>query len=1070
MVETTTFAMMEVGGGGYACGLAITEDGHGNVRCLLRNDEPSGFLWRSSSPTAWVNVLTNPRIAGIDAGSMGGVYEWAWGKPSPGVYPRAYGCFGNPLTGTEGTNSRPNNRNTVYRSDDGGETWTPTATSGPLAGARFSGDGTNKFPGPHMAVDPNNPDICYLMGLSGAVYVTYNGGATWRVVSALLGALKSATCNANNTGGNNTVLVDVNPIAPSAAAQYYAYDVQHEFALGTNSGFDQVTQSSATWTGSISGTVLTVTANNYGLVVGDVIGTSGASPITNGTQILSQRVLGSVANYAALPGGAAVGDTYFSNADNGYFVFTGSVWGRTTATMTHTGFNELTLTGVSGYLQLYSPISGTGIPANCILIQQLTGFPGRDGAYLTAVFNVDHYDYIDLPSASGTLTLIGTTPLGNIGQYNVSISQTVSSELMYPRTIHVSQLNNASGGSGVGAAVSSGDTIKFSMGASVAIDGDSGTVANPGIALGEPGAAGLASKIAYFGWARGTTTMWWMQNGDPELATAMPAGGPVDLGGGTIAGKIKISNDAVLRGGGCGVLYVTDGDTRGWRFSSTPPTGSGLPTNTWLHLPNNTGSGLCTIVPDPFVAGRIAMISYRQLINAISLDYGATLFSGSNGALVPLVGQGGTDSPWLATCADIFGSDCWWDPVIQHKMWSLSGLGVWLCTIPTTPGGFTQSITTMSKGMDSLIPCQVRKIQQPGGRILFSGEDRPFFSKTSPTALTTNYEPNTGVGGGVNHGFDIAYSEANKNVCWGSAGSSYKSTDSGVTWTFLNGVPGWSTFASLTGNNCIAVPANNTGYILYTTNGGTNWNTSTFNGNPLIGTGGTAFGNFFHLCHNFSNTYYWYDNQVTNPLGQPTLFKSTDGGATWQIVKQNLLMPNTDAPLGAALKCVPGFPTHLVYAPGYNGAAYWNAPRQIYRSTDSGVNWTVIPNIWAGILLAFGKALPGGSGYPTAYMAGQLVSGGTSGIWKCTDFNVANPVWELLPGLREVTCDGWRGQMDGDMDVYGTIYGGTSGAGLWFGVVAGEPPIIPSGPGPGLRTLSSEYDVYWTRPTRIPQV
>ena len=97
--------------------------------------------------------------------------------------------------------------------------------------------------------------------------------------------------------------------------------------------------------------------------------------------------------------------------------------------------------------------------------------------------------------------------------------------------------------------VSPGDTIYFGLGSLVEIDGASGTVPNPGIALGIPGAKGVASKNIYFGWSWGANAIWWSQDGGSTFA-AMPGTTPFN------PHRFKMSTDATLAGGGGNILYV----------------------------------------------------------------------------------------------------------------------------------------------------------------------------------------------------------------------------------------------------------------------------------------------------------------------------------------------------------------------------------------------------------------------------------------------------------------------------------------------------------------------------------
>ena len=196
--------------------------------------------------------------------------------------------------------------------------------------------------------------------------------------------------------------------------------------------------------------------------------------------------------------------------------------------------------------------------------------------------------------------------------------------------------------------VSPGDTIYFGLGSLVEIDGTSGTVPNPGIALGVPGAKGVASKTIYFGWSWGANAIWWSQDGGSTFA-AMPGTTPYR------PHRFKISNDASLAGGGGNVLYVTDGspnspaNRNAWRYVSTPPKGSGLTANTWTNLPHAFAPGISVVCPDPTKLGHCAIV-LAPGNTALSKDYGNTTGGYYGGAPINATGSdnGVTDPPWLA--------------------------------------------------------------------------------------------------------------------------------------------------------------------------------------------------------------------------------------------------------------------------------------------------------------------------------------------------------------------------------------------------------------------------------------
>jgi hypothetical protein len=386
--------------------------------------------------------------------------------------------------------------------------------------------------------------------------------------------------------------------------------------------------------------------------------------------------------------------------------------------------------------------------------------------------------------------------------------------------------------------------------------------------------------------------------------------------------------------------------------------------------------------------------------------------------------------PWIATCAGYFGADAAWDPTTQNRLWMTSGTGHFYCDVPTTAGALSLTYVSQVCGNESIIPCKIVKAPSPNGRILIACEDRPFFSLVDAIQPTTNYFPNSGIGGGVSQGYDIVYSDSDPTVCWGTDGGSiWRSTDKGLTYTSL-GIGGWTTLASTTPLSCVSI-----GYSSqqchYTTDGGTTWNVCQyFNGStnvPFLGTGGTSYNTSFVVTTDKAGTYYCYDPYGAN-TGSAALFKSTNGGATWTLVSSQ-----ASAIMGGGGGClisVPGTtPLHLIAANGYSGAGYYNFSAPLSFSKNAGVTWQTASETYFASSVTIGKKNPT-STYPyTVYMAGNLVSLGEYGIYRCDDFGATTRTWTLMPGLKNVTCDSLRGGLSGDLEVYGTLFAGTSGAG-----------------------------------------
>lgn len=65
--------------------------------------------------------------------------------------------------------------NQVYKSTNGGESWTPSSSGLPTSPSKVTANA--------LAIDPTNTSIVYAGGSSGGVYKSTNGGASWQVTS-----------------------------------------------------------------------------------------------------------------------------------------------------------------------------------------------------------------------------------------------------------------------------------------------------------------------------------------------------------------------------------------------------------------------------------------------------------------------------------------------------------------------------------------------------------------------------------------------------------------------------------------------------------------------------------------------------------------------------------------------------------------------------------------------------------------------------------------------------------------------------------------------------------------------
>ena len=169
---------------------------------FIKGDIPYVGKWNSSTGR-WVPICTSP---GMDATGA----RWATISTdthaiavAPGDSSRVYAIWSTPNTPFFGFNQTPTPWFTVYRSDDGGNSFIATAFT--TFQANDSNNGSfARVSSPKMYVDPANPDIVYASNAMGIFFVSYNAGVTWRRPTTLLNAWPHATATGNvpaNAGG-----------------------------------------------------------------------------------------------------------------------------------------------------------------------------------------------------------------------------------------------------------------------------------------------------------------------------------------------------------------------------------------------------------------------------------------------------------------------------------------------------------------------------------------------------------------------------------------------------------------------------------------------------------------------------------------------------------------------------------------------------------------------------------------------------------------------------------------------------------------------------------------------------
>jgi hypothetical protein len=275
----------------------------------------------------------------------------------------------------------------------------------------------------------------------------------------------------------------------------------------------------------------------------------------------------------------------------------------------------------------------------------------------------------------------------------------------------------------------------------------------------------------------------------------------------------------------------------------------------------------------------------------------------------------------------------------------------------------------------------------------------------------------------------------------GSGDFSSLSTNGGGTWAQIGAVPSGSgtsfdggSVARSSANVMLWMQAPNGG-LYATTNGGTSWSLLPISGVATSGTiGWSASANYFRqtMCADrvSTDTYYAYNYGGSSTAG---IYKGVyaAGSWTWTLAKSGIFDSSTLSFFNAKLRCVPGNAGDMYFSSGYQTPGpYPHTDLTFEECTDSAgtVTCNAVPGtiheVWA---FGFGKAKPGGSGYPAIYLAGWV--NGVYGIWESDNHATT---WTKLTDFPLGIID-TVSTIEGDANTYGTVYIGFQGTGYVMG-------------------------------------
>lgn len=165
------------------------------------------------------------------------------------------------------------------------------------------------------------------------------------------------------------------------------------------------------------------------------------------------------------------------------------------------------------------------------------------------------------------------------------------------------------------------------------------------------------------------------------------------------------------------------------------------------------------------------------------------------------------------------------------------------------------------------------------------------------------------------------------------------------------------------------------------------------------------------------NLFYLY--KYGDPVNYGLFYRSLDGGATWKVSASNL----------------PDSHLHVVKAlPGKRGEVWLGTNNNLlYRSTDAGSSFSAIAQVQKADQFTFGKAAPGRKN-PTLFVYG--IVNGVEGLFRSDDATALSgkavgATWVKVSTKEQALSNVMY--LEGDPKIYGRVYVGTSGRGIFYG-------------------------------------
>ena len=392
------------------------------------------------------------------------------------------------------------------------------------------------------------------------------------------------------------------------------------------------------------------------------------------------------------------------------------------------------------------------------------------------------------------------------------------------------------------------------------------------------------------------------------------------------------------------------------------------------------------------------------------------------------------------------------DAMHQGRVWATDGFGAFRTdNVLASPSHWDAQMNNL----EEFVVTVVKSPPVPGGAALFSGvHDLDGFRHATldkvPAATFEGQTTGQSVFTDTGH---IEYSEGAPQIMArvgsgrgdGISRPAY-SQDNGKTWRrmtlpqpgAINGVVALSAKVGANGHPTIvwlpdspAWKADQPNYHIApfrSTDGGQTWTASV--GAPDRAGPGQIWINSQMLAADRVNPdlFYLYVKSMQDADGKwhsGCFYRSDDAGATWQRVYENLQGAN-------------GLPdwyqVNVKTVPGVEGEIWisFHNGQKLFRSTDKGATWTAVAGVQTALQVAFGKPAPGHR-KPTVFVYGDIRG---IGIYRSDDAlekvgSATGATWLKISTdamlVPSPSC------MEGDERVFGRVYIGTGGRGIFVG-------------------------------------